>query len=99
MYKCKNLGCNQEFKFTTQLARHKSKCPKPEVDKKFLTVELDFECGKCEKFLCHQPHVSRLFKICLVKKTKTGHNCIECGKVFRFGSEFKRHLQSHTNRQ
>ena len=42
MYKCKNLGCNQEFKFTTQLAGHKWKCPKPEVDKKFLTVELDF---------------------------------------------------------
>ena len=42
MCKCKNLGCNQEFKFTMQLARHKSKCSKPEIDSKYFTVELGF---------------------------------------------------------
>ena len=97
MYQCKNLGCNQEFKFTMQLARHKSKCSKPEVDKKHFTVELGFQFGKCKKAFSDQLNVSRHVKNYQVKKPQTGHKCKKCDKVFRFGSELKRHLQSHTN--
>ena len=64
MYKCKNLYCNQEFKFTMQLERDKSKCSKLEVDKKYFTVELGFQCGKCKKVFSDQPNVSRHVKNC-----------------------------------
>ena len=86
MYKCKNLDCNQEFKFAMHLARCKTKCSKPEVDKKYFTVELVFQCGKCKKVFSHHPNVSRHV-----------NNCQKCDEVFRLGIELKRYLQPHTN--
>ena len=62
MYKCKNLSCNQEFKLTMQLARHKLKCSKVEVVKKYFTVEFGFQCRKCKKVFSHQPNASRHIK-------------------------------------
>ena len=79
-----------------QLAKHKSKFSKPKVDKKYFTVELGFHCGKCKVF-SHQPNVSKHVKNCQVKKTKTGHKCKKCDKVFRLARKLKRHFHSHTN--
>ena len=80
MYQCKNLGCNQEFKFTIQLARHKSKCSKSEVDKKYFTVELGFQCGKCKKAFSHQSNavgMSRIIKLRSHKQDTSVRNVIK----------------------
>ena len=80
MYQCKNLGCNQELKFTMQLARHKSKCSKSEVDKKYFTVELGFQCGKCKKAFSHQSNavgMSRIIKLRSHKQDTSIRNVIK----------------------
>ena len=49
------------------------------------------------KVFPHQANASRYVKNCEVKKTETVHKCENCSKVFRFRSQRKRHLKSHTD--
>ena len=95
MYKCKKIGCHQEFKFTMQLARHDAKCKKPEPDRKYVVTGNGFRCGNCKKVFSHQPNVSRHVKNCQAKQ-KAVHKCLKCGKGFKYQSRLTAHLKTHS---
>ena len=69
---CKNIGCNERFKWPAQMYPHLNNCkyPEPPILSKYKKVGNQFECNSCKKCFSHQPNVTRHVIICKGIKQK-----------------------------
>ena len=95
---CKNIGCNERFKWPAQMYPHLNNCkyPEPPILSKYKKVGNQFECNSCKKCFSHQPNVTRHVIICKGIKQKKVYKCAECKKQFQYHSLLKKHLVSHS---
>ena len=95
---CKNIGCNERFKWSAQMYHHLNNCkyPEPPILSKYKKVGNQFECNSCKKCFSHQPNVTRHVIICKGIKQKKVYKCAECKKQFQYHSLLKKHLVSHS---
>ena len=96
MYKCKSIGCPQNFNHTMQLKRHRDRqCSKPQPSLSYIEVKDGFKCCRCSKVFLHQSNASRHAKKCSLVKTKFINRCGTYSKTLNFKSELKRHQITH----
>ena len=70
IYKCKNVGCEEEFAYRSQRSRHKKTCELPLPDSIFEEVDSGFRCKKCNIVISKKSNFSRHKKNVSLKKTK-----------------------------
>ena len=98
MYKCKNVDCDEQFKYLIQLLRHKKKCNKKSPRKKYTHENNCFVCSNCHRSFMHQSNVTRHLKNCAIKTNLT-HACPKCDKIFLYKSRLIKHILSHTEKE
>ena len=98
MYRCKNLDCDEQFKYSMQLLRHKKKCNKKSPGKKYTHENNCFVCSNCHRSFTYQSNVTRHVKNCNIK-TNVTHVCPKCDKIFLYKSRLIKHILSHTEEE
>ena len=94
MYKCKNIGCYQNFVIQCSWKDRDRECSKPQPSPSYIEVKDGFKSCRCRKVFLHQSNASRHAKKGSLVKTKSINRCGTCSKTFNFKSELKRHLES-----
>ena len=94
-YKCKNLGCHEQFLHSNQLTRHKKKCAhvQPPSNKEYIFSNNSYKCVNCPKTFSCQSNGSRHVKQgCKIKVTPV---CKLCQKTFAYQSHLLAHMKVH----
>lgn len=88
---CRNVGCNESFKWRMQLSRHVLKCSKPVLTKTDAIVETQegYQCSCCGRNYKFKENVYRHFKICKLRDCKKNlspsideYFCRKCHREF-----------------
>ena len=94
-FKCKNIGCKEQFVHSNQLSCHKKKCTfeKPTSTKPYIFSEKLYKCVSCPKVFTCQSNASRHAKQgCKKKLTPI---CKQCQKTFSYPSQLHAHMKVH----
>ena len=94
---CKNIGCNEKFKWPMQLNRHKKVCSKQPPDIKYTKLsDGTFKCNVCAKVFQFQSGVSKHLSLNTCNAKKEDHSCPTCGKTFAFKCRLVEHMKTHS---
>ena len=96
MYKCKNLDCDEQFKYSMQLLRHNK--IQENLQQKSTLMEIIVLCLNCHRSFMHQSNVTRHVKNCTIK-TNVTHTCPKCDKIFLYKSRLIKHILLHTEEE
>ena len=86
MHSCRNIGCNEKFKWRMQLSRHVTKCSKPVLEKSDSIIESTegYQCARCGRKYKFKENVYRHFKICKqnINNVNKCYRCLKCYRSF-----------------